>query len=53
MTLGEALAAMWQQWMLDLVAHTSLEGAALGLGVTAWVVTMTALGVWCVREASK
>ena len=43
---------MWQQWMLDL-AHTSLEGAALGLGVTAWVATMTALGVYLARQAGK
>lgn len=43
---------MWSGWMLDL-AHLSLEGAALGLVVVAWSVAMAALGVWCVREASK
>lgn len=52
MSLGEALATMWERWMIDL-AHLSLGGAALGLGLVLWVGTMTALAIYAIRQATK
>lgn len=44
MTLSEALATMWQQWMLDL-SRTSLEGAVLALAVLLYAL-VSAYSLW-------